>query len=96
MKRKNKEKGIFDRLKSIADIPGEVGSGFSLNMRGDREIYISGCRRILEYSRERIVLSIKSFSLVIIGECLICSSYFERAVGIEGRIDSISLERGEI
>ena len=95
MKRKNKEKGIFDRLKSIADIPGEVGSGFSLNMRGDREIYVSGCRRILEYSRERIVLSIKEFCLIVCGENLICSSYFERSVGIEGRIDSLLIDRGE-
>lgn len=95
MKRKNKENGIFDRLKRIADIPGEVGNGFSLNMRGDREVYISGCRRILEYSREKIVLSIKGFSLVIIGEGLICSSYFDRSVGIEGRIDLLSIDRGE-
>ena len=95
MKRKNKEMGIFERLKSIADIPGEAGNGFSLHMRGEREIYVSGCRRILEYSRERIVLSIKGFCLIVCGENLICSSYFERSVGIEGRIDSLLIDRGE-
>ena len=95
MKRKNKNGGFFCYLKSIADIPGEVGNGFSVSMRGDREIYISGCRRILEYSRERIVLSIKEFCLIVCGENLICSSYFERSVGIEGRIDSLLIDRGE-
>ena len=95
MKTKNKEMGIFERLKSIADIPGEVGNGFSLHMRGEREIYVSGCRRILEYSREKIVLSIKGFSLIILGADLVCSSYFDRSVGIDGKIDAISVDRGE-
>ena len=68
MKRKNKNGGFFCYLKSIADIPGDVGNEFSLSMRGDREIYISGCRRILEYSRERIVLSDGKYSVTFLSE----------------------------
>lgn len=85
----------WERLKSLADIPGELGNGFYLQMRGEHQLTVNGCRRILEYSPQRIVLAIKGFALVVCGECLICSSYFERAVGIEGVICSIQLDFGQ-
>ena len=91
---KNRKISLFERIKSIADLPGEAGSGFSLQLRGEREMYVCGCRRILEYTPQKIVLALKGFSLVICGECLVCASYFERAVGIEGEIISIALDKG--
>ena len=90
-----KKRDIINVIKSITDLPGETGNGFSLHMRGEREMYICGCRRILEYSQTKISLSIKGFALIIRGEGLTCISYFERAVGIEGKIDSIEIDRGE-
>lgn len=95
----NSDKGrvkltAWDRIKSLADIPGELGNGFYLQMRGEHQLIVSGCRKILEYSPQRIRLAIKGFSLVICGEGLVCSSYFERAVGIEGIICCISLDFG--
>lgn len=87
--------GAWERIKSLADIPGEVGNGFYLQMRGEHQLIVSGCRRILEYSPQRIRLAIKGFSLIICGEGLVCSSYFERAVGIEGIICCIQLDFGQ-
>ena len=95
----NSDKGrvklsAWERIKSLADIPGELGNGFYLQMRGEHQLIVNGCRKILEYSPRRIRLSVKGFSLIISGEGLICSSYFERAVGIEGVICSIQLDYG--
>ena len=50
-------------LSKLADIPADLTSGMSLEMRGRNELLLCGCREILCYCPERISTQKKSSKL---------------------------------
>lgn len=64
-------------------------------LSGCRELTLQGCREILEYGHERIVLSVSdpdAAKITVCGEGLLCLSYHTDAVQIKGNIRQIVLD----
>ena len=62
---------------------------------GRSGIFLDGCRKILKYSPESVILLVKGGSVEIGGEGLICTSYHAGNVSVEGRIASVNFRDGE-
>ena len=60
--------------------------------RGDRELTVHGCRRILLYSNEQIRLQMKKKSLSVRGKGLCCASFSAGVIVLEGEICSVCYE----
>ena len=58
-------------------------------MRGDREVVVYGCKKILLYTPQEIRLAIKKQCLCVCGADLFCTSISGGAVTVEGRIAAI-------
>ena len=81
---------IMERLDITEDLlPG----GSYIEIHGQSSILVRGCGQITLYTRELIRLSLRKGYLDICGEELICTSYFPKAVGIEGRIKGVNFTK---
>lgn len=60
---------------------------------GDFEATVHGCRRIIHYSPEKISLQMKKKggTVTLEGQGLVCSSFFVGAVVVEGKIERVEL-----
>ena len=80
---------IVERLVGDYDVPPELlCGGCFIEMRGRHSITVRGCRRVIKYSTENIVLKMKSETIEITGRRLRCLTYLSGAVTIEGKINS--------
>jgi len=97
-----KQKGkmnFFEYLAVKGDISCDVLQGdLHVEIRGVNTIYLRGCRRIIKYSPDEMQIAAKGVDVSIKGERLVCSSYHDGAVCINGKIDSVNYEdrRSEI
>ncbi len=62
---------------------------FSLEMFGNTSLVLYGCRRILKYTTEEMILRAKNFDVSVSGENLNCSVYHVQGVEISGVIEQI-------
>ncbi len=94
MSRKDeKHRSLPEWLAVRLDVPPDLLSGgMRLDMRGRHNLTVHGCRRIAAYTPDCIRLILPRCTLAIRGERLICTSYLGGAVGIDGKIDSLSFE----
>lgn len=85
--------------KTVAEktnLPCDLLEGeFRLELRGRGEMYLCGCKKILKYSEEEMVIRARTFDVVVQGEKLICASFHCSGIVIEGNIQSIKLENFE-
>lgn len=73
------------------DLPPDVWEGgMRLELCGRHALTVHGCRRILSYTPEEICLGLKGCILSVQGVRLVCASYLSGAVGIDGRVDTLS------
>jgi sporulation protein YqfC len=86
---------ISEILSNFADIPADLTSGMSLEMRGRNELLLCGCREILCYSPERIKLTQCGYCISIDGRRLTMTSYSDSRISIRGEIDRIDYCGGE-
>lgn len=85
---------FMDALSEKLDIPREaLPHGFALALSGERELTVWGCRHILSYSAEEILLSLGARRLRVSGEGLLCAAFGAGAVTVTGEILTLSLER---
>lgn len=85
--------GWRERLVKGLDMPGEVlRGGMRVEMRGRELILVEGCRRILAYTPQCVMLQMKGCRLIIEGERLLCHSYLSGAVGLEGFVFCVRFE----
>jgi sporulation protein YqfC len=82
-------------LSKLADIPADLISGMSLEMRGRNELLLCGCREIVCYSPERITLMQCGYRVLIDGRRLTMSSYSDSRINICGEIDRIEYFGGD-
>jgi len=88
---------LAERLAVGLDIPADVfDGGIRLDMRGRHTLTVHGCRRILDFSPCEIRLSLGGCVLTVCGLRLICTAYLAGAVGIEGCINAIRFDEGEV
>ena len=64
-------------------------------LRGESEMTVHGCKKILQYSTERICLLMRGRQLCICGNGLFCTSFSGGVITLEGRIDSVCYEAEE-
>ena len=91
---KKTQRGSFAEFLSVkASLPSDIFTGgFRLEIRGRNNVIVHGCRRILKYSPDEMILSIKGFSVSIEGERLVCSAYLDGAVCIDGYINGVRFD----
>ncbi len=94
--RADKRGGLVEFLSIKAELPSDALSGkFRLEIRGRNTLFIQGCRRILKYSPEQMIMGVKDFSVEVTGQRLICSTYHDGTVTIDGLISGIFFNDGE-
>ena len=86
-------KGLRERLCQALDLAPDCFSGECLvELRGRYAVTVRGGGRILLYTPEEIRIALCRGCLCVVGERLVCSSYYVGAVGIEGLIGGIFFE----
>ena len=91
MGKKKDRVGRFERLCRRFDIPCDVLPWSSLvTVRGRGQVTVEGSRRILEYTREVIRISLGAGQVIIRGRELECVSYGSGQISAEGIVDSVS------
>ena len=84
------KRGFLELLAVKAELPSDVlGGDFHIELRGRNTLFMQGCRRILKYSPEEMIMSAHGFDVVIGGERLICSTYHGGTVTVEGNVLSV-------
>ena len=92
---KSGKRGVIEYLTVKTELPSDILSGsFRLEIRGRNQMYLHGCRRIIKYSPDEMILSSADFSVIIRGCRLICSAYYGGTVCIEGMIDGFEFDEG--
>ena len=77
------------------DIPREMlPGGFSLELCGTGELTVRGCKRILSYAEQQILLQLPSHTLLVEGEGLLCSAFCAGAVTVSGEIRALTIGEG--
>lgn len=95
-KSKREKRGFLEYLavKDDMSVDGLCGN-FHVELRGRNTLYMQGCRRILKYSPEEMVLAVKGLSVSVTGERLVCSAYHNGTVCIDGLIRSVNMTDGK-
>lgn len=87
---RSKKLGIFEYIKKYDEetfVSGNID--FSLEMFGNTQLVLYGCRRIIRYTFEEMILEAKNFDVRIVGHCLVPSAYHMHGVEISGDIEDI-------
>jgi len=92
--KKNKNKaGFLEMLATKASLPSDTLAGEArIEMRGRNTLFMQGCRRILKYSPKEMIMAAKGFSVSVRGERLICSTYHDGTVSIDGMISGVEFD----
>ena len=95
-KGKGERGSLREKLLHALDLPADtLPGGWMIEMRGRHEITVRGCGKILEYTPERIRLSLPHCILNVLGCRLCCIAYHADAVSVEGVIRQIMFEEEE-
>ena len=96
---KDKDKNsLSERICRALDMPPEVlPSATSMEIHGRSLVKIQGAGAILLYSPEEIRVAVRRGGeyISVKGHALCCSSYNMGAIGVEGRIRSVSFEEAD-
>lgn len=91
-----KKRDFFSLIGAKLDLPREAfPGGFALMLSGQEELVVRGCKKILVYERQKIVLAIGSVLLTVSGDSLFCSAFGGGAVTVSGRVESLEFLKGE-
>lgn len=89
----DKKISLIEFLSTKTSLPSDILlGGFRLEIRGRNSVMCFGCSSILKYTPCCIIMASKDFSVGILGCRLICTSYHEGAVSIEGFIEKIEFD----
>ena len=79
------------RLLQLANLPEDSLGGSYIEIVSNSTVKVNGCRRIIEYSSETVILSMKEYELTVSGRELTLSSYGESTAAVSGQILSVTL-----
>lgn len=94
-KKQEGERRFRERLRERLDLSADLFEGSFVELRGRGSVTVRGGGRILLYTPTKIRIAMSGFVLSILGERLVCTSYYRGAVGVDGKILGISFEEGE-
>ncbi len=87
----NERRSLSEWLSLKLDIPSDIADGMRIELRGRHTLLLHGCCGILTYTPHEMKFRLLEGELRVTGARLVCHSYLAGAVGVEGRIDSLSL-----
>lgn len=79
------------RMGTKYGMPSQEG-GFGVALTGRREAVVTGCRRILHYGEDEMILALVKGKLRVRGSGLFCYSFEGGAVTLRGLIDAVLFE----
>lgn len=80
-------------IEQTLDLPEILSPGVPhIEMQGNREIIIDGCRGILEYDEDRIKLNAGSLVISFQGSGLVIKAYSENQTVLAGEVVGIAFE----
>lgn len=83
-------KTFREKLEQNFDIPSDLlCGGCHVEIRGRGNAVISGCRKILVYTPKEIRFKMSDCEISIKGKRLLCTSYCDSAIVIDGTIESV-------
>ena len=83
-------KPITNKIIKTLDLPQDLFLGLSnISLSGNREIYISNHRGILNYGQKEMVILLKDYQFQIKGKNLCIISYTKDELTIQGYIHSM-------
>ena len=86
--------GLFTRLATDLELPGEVLPGQSLvELAGDNRVLIENHRGVVEYSRCRIGVAVRCGQIQVCGSGLELARMSQDQLVIIGQVESIHLLR---
>ncbi len=89
---KKKEK-LTRRIRRALELDEILPERDTLEMRGNSELTVRECERIVSYSENEIKLSLREYVLTVRGEGLFSSSFLGRTVRVDGSIDALVFEK---
>jgi hypothetical protein len=100
MRKTDKKRKGFSEVKSFIDdkltLPSDALEGsFSLEIRERRTVFVRGCRRIVKYSEDEMIIAVRGFEVRIRGQGLTCSTYHCGAVTVDGEILGVDIGEWE-
>ena len=83
------------RLLQLVDLPEDAFGGSHIEIVSNSTVKVNGCRRIIDYSSDKVVLSMREYDLTVVGRNLTLTSYGVNTAAISGEIVTVKLG-GEI
>ncbi len=85
-----KKMSLLQKIYLKLDIPPDLTNGNFVEIRGNSNICIHGCKKILLYTTEEVRAKLTGCILCVTGNNLYCTAYHARTVEIDGLIHSVS------
>lgn len=93
-KRRNKLKLTMEKVADFFDVPtSALPWGMDLELRNDRDIYISGCTGIAEYSKHKVVFTGDDMTIIAEGEDFELFTFSDGRIRLSGKIEKIEIKR---
>ncbi len=87
---REKKDNPLKKIGKIIELPQEFLEGAThIEIAGNREIIIEGCKGIIDYTEESIKLSAGKYAILIIGKNLEIKNLFDESIIINGFIIKI-------
>ena len=85
-----KKMSFLQRLYFKLDIPPDLTNGNFVEMRGNSNVCVHGCKKILLYTTEEVRVRMSGCVLCVSGNNLYCTTYHSGNIEIDGVINSVS------
>ncbi|MBE6625553.1 MAG: hypothetical protein E7628_00010 [Ruminococcaceae bacterium] len=86
-KKYGRHKKLYERISHLCEVDADIVAALPVFIiRGEHEIEVEGCRGILEYEPEKVVLSVKNGRFTALGQCLTLSDFRSGVLYIRGNI----------
>ncbi len=93
MARKPKKIKRFS-LSGKLDLPQDSFTECSLiEICGNGEVFISGCRSILEYSAEEVSFDTTLGNVSILGDCLKLCNFYDGRISVSGTVTEVKIDK---
>ena len=89
-RKKDKRVRAAEWLERKFDISPDILDGVRIEIRGQNKLLLQGCRKILKYGEDEMLLDLGKTQLRVCGERLWCTSFISGALGVGGHICSVS------
>ena len=91
-RKKGDKMSAVEWLEKKFDISPDLVSSIRIEIRGQNRLLLEGCRKILKYSEQEMLLDLGKVRLRVCGRRLWCTSFISGALGVGGEILSVSFE----